>query len=245
MTVAGDEQYQLVFRPEGELLARTRMCEAGVFLSAYGNTEADFIEEYGAYEEASYFIALVDSCGEVVGSCRLIVPSPAGLKTVNDVARSPWGVDGARAVRATGADLSRAWDVATLAVRKDRAVTPLASAALYHGLVLATRANGVRWIVMMLDERARRLLAMAGFVARPIPGTGPAPYLGSAATTPLVGDVAAMIDAQRRENPDAYRLMSMGLGFTDIEIPPLSDWVVSNWDRAASRDVVPGLARTA
>lgn len=242
--MTGDaRQYRLSFCPEGDVLAGARACEAEVFLRTYGNTEADFAAEYSAYDHASRFIALTDGHGYVVGACRIILPSPVGLKTVNDVRRAPWSVDGSRAVRVAGADVAHAWDVATVAVRPQGNTTPLASAALYHGLVMATRANGVRWITMMLDERARRLLAMAGFVPRPIPGTGPAPYLGSPATTPLVGDVAAMIDAQRRQNPDAYRLMSLGAGLTDIDVPPLSHWIVSG--PAPSLDVEPGLARTA
>lgn len=237
--------YELVFCPDGELLERTRACEAEVFLQTYGNTEQDLAFEYGPYDEASRFIALTDRAGEVVGSCRLIMPSPAGLKTVNDVFAPPWSVDGTRALRAAGSDESQAWDVATLAVRRVPGITPLASAALYHGLVMATRANAVPWIVMMLDERARRLLAMVGFVPRPIPGTGPAPYLGSAATTPLVGDVADMIDVQRRRNPDAYRLISLGAGLTGVAVPPLADWVVRSSGRAPVRPAERELARTA
>jgi hypothetical protein len=243
--VAQARRYRLSFCPDGEVLAGARACEAEVFLRAYGNTEADFVREYGPYEHASRFIALTDSDGTVVGACRVIAPSPAGLKTVNDVSRSPWSVDGIRAVKVAGADVSQAWDVATIAVLPDAAITPLASAALYHGLVMATRANGVRWIVMMLDERARRLLAMAGFVARPIPGTSPAPYLGSPASTPLVGDVAAMIDFQRRVNPEAHRLMSLGAGLTDIDVPPLAHWTVSDSTLVPSRDVERELVRTA
>jgi hypothetical protein len=240
-----DDRLRLLFRPEGELLERARACEADVFLRAYGNTEADFAAEYGPYDAASHFIALADGDDDVIGACRLISPSPAGLKTVNDVNRPPWGIDGKRAVRAAGADPDVAWDVATIAVRQIRGLTPLASAALYHGLVLATRANAVRWIVMMLDERARRLLAMAGFVARPIPGTAPAEYLGSGATTPLVGDVAAMIDNQRRGNPDAYRLMSLGAGLDGIEIPPPDDWIVRDSRSERSPGDRQGLARSA
>jgi hypothetical protein len=240
-----DDRLRLLFRPTGDLLERTRACESEVFLQTYGNTEADFAAEYGPYDADSHFIALADRDGDVVGACRLISPSPLGLKTVNDVSRPPWEVDGKRAVRAAGADPDLAWDVATIAVRQRRGLTPLASAALYHGLVLATRANAVRWIVMMLDERARRLLAMAGFVARPIPGTTTAEYLGSGATTPLVGDVAAMIDNQRRTNPDAYRLMSLGAGLDGFEIPPLESWVVTDSNSERPSGVRKGLARSA
>lgn len=244
--MAGKSQrYRLSFGAGGADLVGARACEAAVFLRAYGNAEADLVAEYGPYEPASRFIALTDSDGTVVAACRIILPSPAGLKTVNDVYRAPWSVDGARAVRLAGADLAQAWDVATVAVLPDPGVTSMASAALYHGLVMATRANGVQWIVMMLDERARRLLAMAGFIARPIPGTEPRPYLGSAATTPLVGDVAAMIDYQRRTNPDAYRLMSLGAGLIDIDVPPLPQWLVNGSNPAPSHDAEPGLARSA
>jgi hypothetical protein len=244
--MAGEQRrYQLSFCPDGDVLAGARACEADVFLRAYGNTEADLAREYDPYESASRFIALTDSDGTVVGACRVIAPSPAGLKTVNDVSRSPWSVDGVRAVKVAGADVAHAWDVATVAVRPDPTITPLASAALYHGLVMATRANGVRWIVMMLDERARRLLSMAGFVARPIPGTRPAPYLGSPASTPLVGDVATMIDFQRRTNPEAYRLMSLGTGLTNIDVPPLPHWTVSDSNLVPSRDAELGLVRSA
>ncbi len=238
-------QYRLVFRPDGELLARTRACEAEVFLQVYGNTELQWIAEYGPYEDASHFLALTDHEGGVVGCCRLIVPSPAGLKTVKDVSRAPWGIDGARAIRAAGADPSRTWDVATLAVRRDRRdVTPLASAALYHGLVQAMRANGIRWMVMLLDERVRRLLAMAGVVPRPIPGTAAAPYLGSQATVPLVGDLVAMAELQRRQNPEAHRLLSNGAGLANVSVPPLPEWVIADGDALPLLDA-PGLGRIA
>lgn len=234
--------YELVCSPTGQLLQSALDCESEIFLRTFGNTKEQWAEEYGDYEDASHFLALADDAGEAVGVCRVITPSPAGLKTVNDVARPPWQVDGPRALRASGADPARTWDVATIAVRPDSRVTPLASAALYHGLVLLTRANDVRWIVMMLDERARRLLAIAGFVARPIPGTTPAPYLGSAMSTPLVGDVAAMIDGQRRTNPDAYRLITLGVGMTGIEIPPLDAFVISSARAVAVPDDARELA---
>jgi hypothetical protein len=111
--------------------------------------------------------------------------------------------------------------------------------------VLATRANNIETILMMLDERARRLLSMVGFVAATIPGTKPAPYLGSESTTPLVGDVARMIDNQRRDKPDAHRLITLGIGMDGIQVPPLSEFVVSRPsedDRAAG---LTGLARIA
>jgi hypothetical protein len=235
--------YRLIFDPVGELLEETHRCEARVFLHAFGNTAEQLEDEYGPYDAASHFIALADSDDEVVASCRVIAPSPLGLKTIHDIAGAPWFVDGARAMRAAGADLATAWDVTTIAVRHDIDVTPLASAALFHGMLLAARANSVRSIVMMLDDHVRRLLELAGFVARPIPGTAPAPYLGSAATVPLVGDVPTMVDNQRRLNPDAYRLMTLGVGLSGISVPPLSEWRVRT--PSLVRYLDRGLSRTA
>jgi hypothetical protein len=205
-------------------LDAARSCEASVFQRAFGNTAAELEDEYGPYDDATHFVVLADSSDDVVATCRLIAPSPAGLKTIHDIAGAPWFVDGARALRAVGADLPTAWDITTIAVRKDRPVTPLAWAALQHGMLQAARANSVRWAVMMLDDHVRRLLEMVGFIARPIPGTRPAPYLGSSATVPLVGDVPAMMDNQRRLNPDAHRLMTMGIGLTGIYVPPLAEF---------------------
>lgn len=232
--MTNENRYRLTFRPRGALLQRARDCEAEVFLQTYGNTPADFADEYGPYERTSHFLALADEDDEVIGACRLIVPGPAGLKTVSDLGRAPWQVDGARAVRATGADLLRTWDVATLAVRPRNGMTWLAAAALYHGLITACRVNDIGWIVMMLDERVRRLLAMLGIVPRPIPGTRPAEYLGSPSTTPLVGDLTAMTAAQRNGNPEGHRLISIGVGLTGITVPDPRQFLLSDADQASS-----------
>lgn len=237
------DSYELLFDPIGELHDAARDCEANVFLRAFGNTRSELDEEYGPYDAASHFVALVDGTGDVVGSCRLIAPSPVGLKTIHDIAGAPWSVDGHRAMRAAGVDLDAAWDVATIAVRHDRPVTPLASAALFHGMLQTARANSVRWIVMMLDEQVRQLLQMAGWIARAIPGTGPAPYLGSPATTPLYGDLPLMMDTQRRLNPDAYRLMTLGTGLSGIHLPPLSAFRIKTASHVSFLE--QGLSRSA
>jgi len=54
-----------------------------------------------------------------------------------------------------------------------------------------------------------------------------------------------MIDFQRRTNPEAYRLMSLGAGLTDVHVPPLAEWLVTGSARVPSRDAEPGLARIA
>ena len=211
---------RLVFDPSGAELAAARACEAEIFFRTYGNTAAQLQLEYGPYEDASVFMALVKRDGGVVAACRLITPSPAGLKTLNDAGRPPWLVDGLRSARAARIDPARTWDVATIGVRADAGAGRLfAAAALYHGIDLAARVNRIQTIVMIMDERARRLLSATGVVTQPLPGTRAAPYLGSAASTPLYGHLAQMADVQRRVNPEAHRLIGQGAGLDGVSVP--------------------------
>jgi hypothetical protein len=82
-----------------------------------------------------------------------------------------------------------------------------------------TRANGMRWVIMIMDVRARRLLTMLHLPTYPLPGTEPGPYLGSAASLPVWVEVAHMMQTQRRANPEGNDLVSEGIGFTDIALP--------------------------
>lgn len=226
--VSTDLPFRLVLDPTHHALELARACETDVFLTHYGNTLEQLAAEYGPYESHSVFMALLDQHDCALAACRLIRPGPDGLKSINDVERAPWGVDGARAARAAGLDLSRTWDVATIAVRKEAgAVRPLAAAALYHGLWAAARANDVRSIVMIIDERARRLLSAVSIITQTLPGTGPGEYLGSSTSTPLYGNLAQMAANQRRLNPDAYRLIGQGIGLDGIELPTPEEWRLS------------------
>ena len=226
----------LVFDPVGEVLASARECEAEVFLGTYGNTLDELEAEYGPYEQASVFMALAAASGEVVAACRLITPGQAGLKTLNDAARMPWLVDGLRSARAARIDPSRTWDVATIGVRPHVGAARLfAAAALYHGVALAARVNRIQSIVMIMDERARRLLTAIGVETRALPGTHAAPYLGSPASTPLYGHLDQMADQQRRVNPEAHRLIGQGVGLDGVSVP----------EQAAFRLVRPPLSRPA
>lgn len=217
----------LHFNVRGALLESALQCEEDVFLQAFGNTRAQLQDEYGPYNDQSVFAAVADADGYVLGACRLITPGPAGIKTLNDLAREPWGVDGLRSARAAGVDPANTWDVATLGVRKDARGSKMAiSMALYHALVIATRVNEVSSITAILDEGARRVLSMAEFIMPALPGTRTGEYLGSPASTPVFGHPAAMIDAQRRMNPDAHRLMTLGIGLDGIVVPEESAFVL-------------------
>lgn len=215
----------LHFDAQGDLLESARQCEEDVFLQAFGNTRAQLDEEYGPYDDQSVFVAVSDESGHVVGASRLITPGPAGLKTLNDVARQPWGIDGLRSASAAQIDISRTWDIATLGVRPGyRGGTLMVGLAMYHGIMKSTRINEVATATAIMDEHAHRVLAGAGYLFTTLPGARPAPYLGSESSIPVFGHWAGLADAQRRTAPDAYRLVTLGIGLDGIAIPSDADF---------------------
>lgn len=215
---------RLHFNAQGAARKAALDCEAAVFLEHYGNTREELAAEYGLYDEASSFIAVIDNDGIAVAAARLINPGPMGLKTINDVSRAPWGVDGTRSARAAGLDLANTWDVATFGVRREAKRGMLLSAALYHAVIVGGTVNAMKSIIMIMDERARRLFTSIGFYSYPLPGTKPAPYLGSPKSTPLWGHRESLVDGQRRANPDAFRLISQGIGLDGISVPSYEDF---------------------
>jgi hypothetical protein len=217
---------RFVFNPTGAELAAAKQCEADVFLDAYGNTSEEFDLEYGPYEDATGFMTVLEDDGEAVGMVRFIAPGPAGLKTLNDVGREPWKVDGVRSAKAAGVDPARTWDIATIAVRRGAGRGGLCASALYHGIITAAAANDIDFIVMIMDVNARALLTGLGLPTLALPGTGTAPYLGSPASTPLWAHLDRGLEQQRHESPDAYRLIVHGIGLDGIAMP--SDW---SWRR--------------
>jgi hypothetical protein len=217
----------LHFDVRGDLLDAARACEEEVFLQAFGNTRDQLEDEYGPYNDQSVFVAVADDSGEVYGSARLITPGPAGIKTINDLSREPWQVDGLRSARAAQIDLDSTWDLATCGVRREyRRQGLMVAMAMYHAFMKSTRVNEVQTATSMLDEYAYRVLTANGFRFNTLPGARPAPYLGSPKSTPVYGHWADIADAQRRLNPEAYRMITMGIGFDGVALPAESDWVL-------------------
>jgi hypothetical protein len=217
---------RFVLDPVGAELDAALACEAEVFLNTYGNTAEEFELEYGPYADHTGFMTVLDEHGTALATTRFIAPGPAGLKTLNDVSRAPWKIDGLRSARAAGIDPDRTWDVATIAVRRVPGRSTLCSAALYHGIVTAAQANDIDSIVMIMDERPRRLLSSSGLQPNVLPGTGEGEYLGSPSSIPLWANLHRMFDQQRRINPEAYRLIYQAIGLDGITLP--TDWT---WHR--------------
>jgi hypothetical protein len=215
-----------VFDVQGELLESARDCEAEVFEQWYGNSRAQLDDEYGPYDAHSVFIALVDGHDEAVGSCRVIAPGGA-LKTLDDLAREPWCIDGHRSAAAAGVDPAATWDVGTLGVRRgigSRSV--MAAAGLYHGLMTGVLVNDGRHVVSIIDERVRLMLHAVGVETHVLPGASTASYLGSPASTPLYAHMDVVLDHQRRHAPDGYRLIHQGVGLDGISVPPRAGFLL-------------------
>ena len=212
---------RLVFNPRGDLLTAARDCEADVFLRWYGNTRAQLAAEYGPYECDSVFVALVDEKGEALACARLLTGSSGSLKTIDDLNGAPWSLDGSRSAAAAGVHLPSTWEVATMGVRPGVQHGHVRLAfALYHGIASTIRANRVSAIVAILDHRVSWLLGSIGIDMRPFPGAGPAPYLGSHSSTPVYACTGTTLDRQRRDFPDAHRLVTLGVGLDGILVPP-------------------------
>lgn len=219
---------RFVFDPTGDELTAALKCEAEVFFHAYGNTPEEFADEYGPYEDATGFMTVLEDDGHAVAALRFIAPGSAGLKSLNDVSRPPWEVNGVRSARAAGVDPDRAWDIATIAVRPGSGRGGLCASALYHGIVAGAFANDIDYIVMIMDSRARNLLSGLGLQTQVLPGTNTGPYLGSDNSTPLWANLHKILERQRGDSPDAYRLISQGIGLDGIAMP--TDWT---WHRRA------------
>ncbi|MCV2396299.1 hypothetical protein OEB99_18465 [Actinotalea sp. M2MS4P-6] len=238
---------RLHVNPTGDLLEAAKDCEADVFLRWYGNTRAELDDEYGPYEDASVFLAVTDALGDVVAAMRLLVPGgSAGLKTLNDVAREPWQVDGARVAAAAALDLASTWEIATLTSRRQQAASQIRNAmTLYHGFGTVARVNAMSAFVAILDARVRRLLDQVGYVTRTLPGTRPGYYLGSESSVPVFANMATMVGLQRRDYPDSFALVTLGNGLDGVAVPTDEEFlVISRPDPIPSSWLSPGMLAT-
>lgn len=217
------EHYTVHFDPDGALLEATLACEEDVFAERYGDDPAALHEAHQRYAASSTFLAVADPSGRVAAMARLVFPSAVGLETLVDIADEPWRADAAASFRQTGLDPARTWDLSSVGVRHaPRGQTALLGAAIYHGVIQALRANGAEGFVANLDVRVGRILNMLGLVLHPLPGVEPQPFWGSPASAPSYAWLDALLDHQRRAAPEAYRLVTLGVGLDGIQVPPLA-----------------------
>jgi hypothetical protein len=142
-----------------------------------------------------------------------------------DIADEPWNADPDAVLAATGLEPARTWDVSAICVRQTvRGQTALFAAAIYHGMIKAMQANRVQGFLAMLDVRVGRILNMLGVVLHPLPGIDTRPFWGSPATSPSYAHLDSLLSWQRTAAPDAYRLVTLGVGLDGIRVPGLESF---------------------
>jgi hypothetical protein len=209
--------------PESEL---ARHVEREVFYEFFNNTPELLDAEYGPYEASTLFVCALDHRRRLpAGAIRLVLPSPAGLKSLGDV-EPVWGqrIDDVLVRTSLPLEADRAWDVATLAVDSEyrgRATDGLVSLGLYQGVAQLALRSHVSWVVTILDLVVLDLLqrAMADPFQR-FAGLEPMPYLDSPASLPVYCDLDAYFARLETADPSMYEILFEGRGL-EAAVRPL------------------------
>lgn len=220
-----------------------RFVEHRVFLDAFANDADLLTTEYDRYEPTSVFFVVVDHLRRLpAGMMRLILPSPAGLKSLDDL-EPVWGVPAAEALRSVDDDwdLARVWDLATLAVNPEyrgNAALGLVTQGLLQSVNQVALRCGLLRYVTILDVPVLRMLQWK--IGRPFsafPGLEPLPYLGSEASVPMWCDMARWDASLAERDPVLHEIIFAGRGLEPVLTP-------ADWDLAAARirDALPVLA---
>jgi hypothetical protein len=195
-----------------------RSVERAVFGEFFDETPELLAEEYDRYEPASVFLVVIDHLRRLpVGVLRIILPSPHGFKTLDDLERV-WEVSAEDAIARTGVtfDPERCWDLATLAVMPDyrRSSTGgLISMALMQAIVALAHHNDIPLGVTVFDVVVFDLVqATCGRSWTAIPGLEPRRYLGSPLSVACFCDVPAMRARLELTDPDLFELLFLGKG---------------------------------
>lgn len=230
-------RFRLTCVTEGPFADGARECEAEVFTEVYNNTGEELAEEYAPYDAQCFLVVIderkaeQDPVGAVLATSRIILPGPAGHKSIDDMTHEPWSARVHPLLGRVGIDLDSTMDIATLAVRprggRDGA---LAAAALCHGMSLVSVAQDVDWLVAILNERVLRMFSTWKVPLLEIPGLGPRPYYGSPASTPVYLNWNVTRGALRRHEPRAHRRFILG-DMHDLTVDPLRIFASSTAER--------------
>lgn len=220
-----------------------RAVEQQVFLEAFGDTPELLEQEYRPYENASIFYCVVDHQErQPAGMARCIIPSSAGLKSLNDIPRD-WGQDLDTVLARTGIDLDpeEAWDcatIATLAPYRRGALNGAVTTSLYQAVASTPFRLRYRWWLSILDAPVYRLIQWK--LARPFStydDVEAGPYLGSVASLPVWSDIDEWSARVRRADPARFELIFGGRGIEGTVTPldwELVDDIVRSCDRVGS-----------
>lgn len=201
-----------------------RNLEAEVFGERFGDTEEALQREYGPYDRHSLFLTVVDQREQQpAGVLRVIRADRYGaLKTLVDCRRilgiHPSRVQADYAISSPSA----VWDVGTLAVRAAYRKTTV-SGLLYALLHQQCLANGAEHVVTVLDASVLALMHGLGIPFRPLCGSEPFPYMGSAKSVACHMRTAdagpGVLQTLGADNPLA-RLLVLGEGLPELVCLP-------------------------
>lgn len=127
-----------------------RAVERAVFLEAFDNTPDLLAREYGPYESGSVFICVLDHLrGVPAGMMRVLMSSPAGFKSLNDI-ETVWGESAEDVLQRTGLalDAGRTWmslrwpSTESIVARRHAASSRWLSTRLLHWLPTPVASSG-------------------------------------------------------------------------------------------------------
>jgi hypothetical protein len=160
-----------------------RFVETQVFEESFNNDSALMAEEYGPYDEASTFFVVMDHGTKMpIGTLRIMVNSSQGLKSLEDLPRTPLGITKEELCEAYEINPDRCVDASTLALmapyRGPQSDLPrlLAYRPLYHTVISNPNFDH---IVSIIDVQAQRSLWALRFPLHRVFDAPGFPYLDS------------------------------------------------------------------
>jgi hypothetical protein len=173
-----------------------RYVERARFEEVFNNTSNDMQQEYGPYEEASTFFVSVDRDDVApTGVLRIIRNSPAGLKTLNDVAGPPLLLSEDQIMERHNIEtLDNCWDIGTVAALS-KYPSHGASIQLYRAMYLAAKRDNIEHFVSVIDMRVlTQLTGDLGIPFQPLADSEPFEYLGSDRSQAVYGYVSELYE---------------------------------------------------
>lgn len=217
-----------------------RHIERVVFGEFYGESEAFLHEEYDQYEVGSVFLTVIDHLRRLpAGVMRVITPSPAGFKSLDDMDRI-WGVDADTVLARSGIeyDPSSFWDLATIAVLPEyrkSSTNGLISLAITQAVIALGATNGVNLGIAVFDLVALDIIqAVCGRAWQPFTGIEPKRYLGSPQSIACFCDMPEYSQRLAFTDPGLYETLWLGRGLEAAVSTPGWGLDVRSTLRAAS-----------
>jgi hypothetical protein len=221
------------FRPEEPGAGLPLYVEEQVFEEALGDTAAAVVaDQFSPYDHASLLFCVVDQQRMLPAAMlRLILPSKAGLKSLNDL-QSTWGLTPQELFANAEFDFDpdHTWDLATLAIGPEyraAAFQGMVTMALCQSMSMLGARIGFPWSVALLHVPVLRMLQWK--LHRPFnefPGVEPRPYLDSPASLPAWMHLSEWHRRLADRDRVLFQMMTEGTGLEPAVRPP-------DWDQAA------------